>query len=80
MKNYSIPLQSDSHIQVIFISIEQWKEEWSARDEEIMTYAIKNVAEEFFLAEIERDIVFKMVKETSLLLLCMSRVLSSNYY
>ncbi|HIW34072.1 MAG TPA: helix-turn-helix domain-containing protein [Candidatus Paenibacillus intestinavium] len=51
MKNYSIPLQSNSHIQVIFISIEQWKEEWSARDEEIMTYAIKNVAEEFFLAD-----------------------------
>lgn len=50
MRNYSIPLLSESQIQIIFISIEQWKEEWSARDEEIMTYAIKNVAEEFYLA------------------------------
>lgn len=49
LKNYNIPLQADSSIQLIQISIEQWKEEWSARDEEIMTYAIKNVAEEYFL-------------------------------
>lgn len=50
MRNYSIPLQADSEIQLMQISIERWHEEWSARDEEIMTYAIKNVAEEFFLA------------------------------
>lgn len=49
IRNYNIPLQVDSTIQVVCISIEQWKEEWSARDEEIMTYAIKNVAEEFFI-------------------------------
>ncbi|MCM3632696.1 helix-turn-helix domain-containing protein [Paenibacillus camelliae] len=53
LKNYNLPLQSDSHIMLIQISIEQWKEEWSARDEEIMTYAIKNVAEEFFLKNTE---------------------------
>lgn len=49
LKNYNIPLQVDSLIGVICISIEEWKEEWSARDEEIMTYAIKNVAEEIFI-------------------------------
>jgi len=51
MSNYGIPLAGDSEIQLIQISIERWREEWSARDEEIMTYAIKNVAEEFFLGE-----------------------------
>jgi len=49
LKSYNLPLQSDSDIQLIQISIEQWKEDWSARDEEIMIYAIKNVAEEYYL-------------------------------
>lgn len=49
MRNYSIPLEPESEIQLMQISVEQWREEWSTRDEEIMTYAIKNVAEEFFL-------------------------------
>lgn len=51
MQNYGLPLQADSSLQVILISIEQWREEWSARDEEIMTYGIKNAAEESFLSE-----------------------------
>ncbi|WP_337102720.1 helix-turn-helix domain-containing protein [Paenibacillus sp. YIM B09110] len=50
LQNYALPLQADSRIRVVLISIEQWREEWSARDEEIMTYGIRNVAEELVLA------------------------------
>ncbi|BBH24706.1 hypothetical protein Back11_60510 [Paenibacillus baekrokdamisoli] len=46
---YNIPLQAEGAIQTILLSIEQWKEEWTARDEEIMTYAVKNAAEELLL-------------------------------
>lgn len=49
MQNYALPLQADSQLRIILISIEQWREEWSARDEEIMTYGIKNAAEELVL-------------------------------
>ncbi|EFM11808.1 two component transcriptional regulator, AraC family [Paenibacillus curdlanolyticus YK9] len=46
---YGIPLQADTPIAIVLISIEQWQEEWSARDEEIMTYGVKNAAEEIIL-------------------------------
>ncbi|OUS73988.1 hypothetical protein B1748_21850 [Paenibacillus sp. MY03] len=46
---YDIPLQGDSLIRMIVVSIEQWREEWSARDEAIMTYAVKKAAEELLL-------------------------------
>lgn len=49
LQNYGLPLQSSSAIRVVLISIEQWREEWSARDEEIMTYGVKNAAEEIIL-------------------------------
>ncbi|WP_168121125.1 helix-turn-helix domain-containing protein [Paenibacillus sp. HB172176] len=49
LANYEIPLTCSSFIQFILISIEQWKEGWSARDEEIMTYGVKNAAEELIL-------------------------------
>ncbi|WP_054028236.1 helix-turn-helix domain-containing protein [Bacillus sp. FJAT-28004] len=49
LQTYGLPLESDSLIRVVLISIEQWREEWSARDEEIMTYGIKNAAEEIVL-------------------------------
>lgn len=49
MSTYGIPLQSNQGIRTVLISIEQWREEWSARDEEIMTYGIKNAAEELLL-------------------------------
>lgn len=55
MQNYGIPLKANSEIQLMQISIERWREEWSARDEEIMTYAIKNVAEEFFLLNTDTE-------------------------
>jgi two-component system response regulator YesN len=49
LQNYALPLQAGSLIRVVLISIEQWREEWSARDEEIMTYGVKNAAEELVL-------------------------------
>lgn len=49
MQTYALPLHADSLIRAVLISIEQWREEWSARDEEIMTYGVKNAAEEIVL-------------------------------
>lgn len=46
LASYDIPLKASNAINVILISIEEWREEWSARDEEIMTYAVKNAAAE----------------------------------
>ncbi|MGG4145537.1 helix-turn-helix domain-containing protein [Paenibacillus algorifonticola] len=49
METYGIPLRADSEIRAVLISIEHWREEWSARDEEIMTYGVKNAAAELVL-------------------------------
>ena len=57
MQTYALPLQSDSPLRVVLISIEQWREEWSARDEEIMTYGVKNAAEELVLQDAPGHIV-----------------------
>ncbi|WP_419871776.1 helix-turn-helix domain-containing protein [Candidatus Pristimantibacillus sp. PTI5] len=57
LQTYGLPLQADSHLRVVLISIEQWREEWSARDEEIMTYGIKNAAEELVLQDSPGHIV-----------------------
>ncbi|PWV89374.1 two-component system response regulator YesN [Paenibacillus cellulosilyticus] len=54
---YGIPLQSESPIVVVLISIEQWQEDWSARDEEIMTYGVKNAAEEIILKDAKGQVV-----------------------
>lgn len=49
MESYEIPLKAPSPVRIILVSIEEWREEWSARDEEIMTYALKNAAAELML-------------------------------
>ncbi|MGO4540886.1 response regulator [Paenibacillus sp. 2TAB19] len=51
MDTYGIPLKAASSVRTVLVSIEQWREEWSARDEEIMTYGVKNAAGELVLAE-----------------------------
>ncbi len=51
LASYDIPLKASDPITVILVSIEEWREEWSARDEEIMTYGVKNAAEEMLLGE-----------------------------
>ncbi|GFN33340.1 helix-turn-helix domain-containing protein [Paenibacillus xylaniclasticus] len=57
LKLYGIPLQASSQIVVILISIEQWQEEWSARDEEIMTYGVKNAAKEIILMDAGGEVI-----------------------
>ncbi|NQX63315.1 response regulator transcription factor [Paenibacillus qinlingensis] len=46
---YQIPLSVTDSITPIVINIEHWKEEMSVRDEEIMGYAVRNVAAEIIL-------------------------------
>jgi len=50
-KLYGVDLAFDQPILPLLISIEEWKKEWSARDEEIMTYALKNAASELLLGD-----------------------------
>ncbi|WNR45505.1 response regulator transcription factor [Paenibacillus roseipurpureus] len=48
---YDIPLQLSSTVLPILISVEQWKEELNARDEEIMEYAIRKAATEIIVVD-----------------------------
>ncbi len=54
---YDIPLHADSGVRLVLISIEQWSWDWSARDEEIMTYGVKNAAAELVLDGCEGHMV-----------------------
>lgn len=49
---YQIPLTPEDQVQLLLISVEEWSETLSARDEEIMTYAIKNAGEEMILQDL----------------------------
>lgn len=49
MATYGLSLTANSLIRTVLISIEEWREDWTARDEEIMTYGVKNAAEELIL-------------------------------
>lgn len=57
LKLYGIPLHAGSPIVVVLISIEQWQEEWTARDEEIMAYGVKNAAEEIILTNAKGQVI-----------------------
>jgi two-component system, response regulator YesN len=46
---YEIALDVNKPILPVLVSVEEWKREFSARDEEIMTYAVKKAAEEILL-------------------------------
>ncbi len=48
---YEIPLSMDGNLLPILISVEEWKEELSTRDEEIMEYALRKAATEIILQE-----------------------------
>lgn len=54
---YQIPLQPEDEVRLILISVESWNETLSSRDEEIMTYAIKNAGEEIILANLNGQLV-----------------------
>lgn len=48
---YGIGLTMERPVLPILISVEEWKQEWNARDEEIMTYAIRNAAGDILLQD-----------------------------
>lgn len=50
MQMYELPVGPRSSIMPVLISVEQWMEEYNARDEEIMEYALRNVAAEVILS------------------------------
>jgi len=54
---YDIPLDAGNPVQAVLISIEQWREQLNHRDEEIMTYAVKNAASEFVLKDFEGQVI-----------------------
>ncbi len=54
---YDLPLTAQSGMRLVLVSIEQWREEWSARDEEIMTYGVKNAAEELLLQQMSGHVI-----------------------
>jgi two-component system, response regulator YesN len=49
LRQYDIPLGSEDRLFPVLISIEQWQQDFGARDEEIMEYAIRKAAEELVL-------------------------------
>lgn len=56
-KLYGMKLDMDMPVLPLLISVERWRQEWSARDEEIMTYALKNAAEDILLKDWEGHVV-----------------------
>ncbi|RKP48727.1 response regulator [Cohnella endophytica] len=48
---YNIPLDADSNLLPVLLSIEQWDMELDARDESIMEYALRKAAAETILSE-----------------------------
>lgn len=48
-EEYQLPVEALSHVTLILISVEQWGKDFSARDEEIMSFALRNAAEEMIV-------------------------------
>lgn len=49
LRQYDIPFTADNRLLPVLISIEKWQQDFDARDEEIMEYAIRKAAEEMVL-------------------------------
>ncbi|MCZ8518449.1 MULTISPECIES: response regulator transcription factor [Paenibacillus] len=49
LKQFGIPLRAGDGVLPVLISVEMWREELTARDEEIMEYAMRKVAAEVIL-------------------------------
>ena len=63
-----LPIGVGDLVLPILISLEQWKELFSPRDEEIMCYALRKTAEEVFLHD-EKGLVVSIENDLSLVLL-----------
>ncbi|MGG1555769.1 response regulator transcription factor [Paenibacillus ferrarius] len=68
----NLPIQPQSQILPILLSIEQWHKEFTLRDEETLEYAIRNAAAELLLGDLAGDIIkdengilFALVYETN---------------
>ncbi|RUS47382.1 response regulator [Cohnella sp. AR92] len=57
-ETYGISLQPGDRFIVVLLGLEKWKENLSARDEAIMEYALRNLAGELILNELE-GVVFQ---------------------
>ncbi|MFD0698714.1 response regulator [Paenibacillus sp. GCM10027628] len=49
LDEYDLRIEAECPIRIVLISIEDWGREWSARDEELMEYALRNAAAEVVL-------------------------------
>lgn len=56
-KLYDMQIDMHTPILPLLISVERWRQEWNARDEEIMSYALKNAAEEILLKDWDGHVV-----------------------
>lgn len=56
---YHIPLAPEDQVALILLSVEEWSELLNTRDEEIMTYAIKNAGEEIILHELQGQLIYE---------------------
>jgi len=46
---YRIPLRAEDRVRLILLSIEEWREDFTTRDEEILEYTIRKAADEIIL-------------------------------
>ncbi|SDD58862.1 two-component system, response regulator YesN [Paenibacillus sp. UNCCL117] len=49
MTDYQLPVELGRHILLVLVSVEQWSQPFNERDEEIMTFALRNAAEEMIV-------------------------------
>ncbi len=54
---YELPLTLQDQMRLILISVEQWNETLSDRDEEIMTYAVQNAGQEIVLRGLQGQVL-----------------------
>ncbi|WP_238651483.1 response regulator [Paenibacillus piscarius] len=54
---YNLDLRPDDRYFLVLLGLEQWKENLSARDETIMEYALRNLAEELLLHGLEGTVL-----------------------
>lgn len=56
-EEFQLPIETHSHLRLLLISVEQWGKPFSARDEEIMNFALRNAAEEMLIGKSSGHVV-----------------------